>query len=210
MYLPRGVYLPGGVSAWGCTCQRGILAWGVPACGCTCPGGVLGVVPVGGVPARGCTCPRECTCPGGVPAQGGVPTWVGYLPGGVPAQGECTCPGVKIQTKKLSNCTNSSIVKTMLGLFSEFISMWHQKTNHLVTTNYVAVNQLEIFFPLILLKYALSFTYRNYLKRNTAQSVVSLLTQFTAVSGVPLTSLSNKGINEGKAILTLSEPKALY
>ena len=68
----------------------------------------------------------------------------------------------------------------------------------------------NFFFPLILLKCTLNFTYRNYLKTNTAQSLVSLLTQFMAVSGVPLTSLSNKGINEGKAILTLSEPKALY
>ena len=52
----------------------------------------------------------------------------------------------KIQIKKLSNCPNSSIVKTMLGLFSELISVWHPKTNHLVTADTIILNQLECFF----------------------------------------------------------------
>ena len=74
---PRGVNLPGGVTA------GGYLPGGVPTRGCTCTGGctfpegctclgvyLMGVYLPGGVPARGCTCPggylpRGCTCPGG-------------------------------------------------------------------------------------------------------------------------------------------------
>ena len=60
-----GMYLLGGVPAWGCTCRGMYL-----------PGGTsLGVYLPGGVPARG------VYLPGGV-----------YPPGGVPAWGH-TCPG---------------------------------------------------------------------------------------------------------------------
>ena len=67
VYMPRGVYLPGG-----CTCPGGVpgqgvyLPGGYLARGCTCPGVYL---PRGDVPAWGCTC-REGGLPaGGVPAQ---------------------------------------------------------------------------------------------------------------------------------------------
>ena len=115
VYLP-GVYLLGGVPAWGvylprgCTCLGGApaqgvyLPGGVPAWGVYLPGGTcLGVYLPGGVPAWECTCPGGvpaqgvylpggCTCPGVVPAQGctclgGVPAGGMYLPRGVPAQG---------------------------------------------------------------------------------------------------------------------------
>ena len=64
---PRGVYLPGGCTCWGCTC----------------PGVYL---PMGGVPVwDGCTCP------------GSVPVWGVYLPGGSTCLGVYlpggTCPG---------------------------------------------------------------------------------------------------------------------
>ena len=70
VYLPRG-FLPGDVSAGGCTCLGGVPAWGVPARRCTCLGGV----PVGGVPTCGVYLPGGCTCLGGVPAWGYLPRY---------------------------------------------------------------------------------------------------------------------------------------
>ena len=55
MPAPRGMYLRGGVPAWGYL--------------------------LGGVPARGVYLPGGCTCLGGVPAQGGVPAWGCTCPG---------------------------------------------------------------------------------------------------------------------------------
>ena len=89
-YLPActamGVYLPGGVPAWGVYLPRGLY---LPReVGVYLPGGVPAQE---GVPAQGgVTAQRECTCPGGVPAWG------------------CTCPGTSpLWTEFLTHATEN-------------------------------------------------------------------------------------------------------